>query len=204
MPTGSPGLKAQASRLFADRSEADDPDRASGGPGRGAAASAAAARLGRSSASRSSVRRPVGRRPRDRRRSLAIDLGGMVRSPLPLHRVAVCDQAADELMDAARQTPVAGAALRPARAGGGADRHRPAVHADRRARCAGRWSPRASRTSPGTVTPATRSPTWRYDLQAEIEAGCGSTRGFPFHPSEPTRSRCASASRRWRRCSSGC
>ena len=73
-------------------------------------------------------------------------------------------------MDAARDVAGPRAALCFARPGGGADRRGAAVHPDRRAGALVARSPAASRTSPGTVTPATRSPTWKQSRSAETEA----------------------------------
>ena len=117
--------------------------------------------------------------------------------------VPVCDPQADQLMDAARQMPVPGAALCLARAGGRAASTTRSCSSPSRRRSAGRWSRPASRTSPGTVMPVTRSPTWNNSRRAtEMAIAWQQTAATP-PDGHRSRSRCASASRPWSTCSNG-
>ena len=90
-----------------------------------------------------------------RRRGCAVDLAGVVPAPVPLRSVAGLRSQTDELLDAARDTPVPRSAAPCSRR----RRRRstmPSCLFRSPRRFAGRWFRGGSRASPGTATPATR------------------------------------------------
>ena len=115
--------------------------------------------------------------------------------------VPLCDADADTLLDAARQTLIP--AQRYALLSQAASRIDDAQLFIPLAAPV-RWSlvSRESRGSPGTVTPATRSPTWtKRRLETDGESA-DERSAFPVSPA--IRRRFASESRRWKNCSNAC
>ena len=137
------------------------------------------------------------------RRGRALDVAGVVRAPVPVRHCHLVRSRCGHLDG--RRAHVAGActALCIARPGGSQDRRRTSCSSRWRRPFAGLWSPVASRTLPGTVTPATRSPTSKQSRLVEIEANAHRRKAVFASGRDRRGNRCASALKQWRSCSSG-